>query len=880
MSDVVFKATLDDTEVAKALNRIDKNIAKLARRGEDSFDKVEDSATKAGVKIGAVSGVVQELAGRFIDMGIQAIKAFGAIAKESVELNKELELARVSVTSIFGGNQKAAEVFLETIKESAIQLGISRTELTQLAKGVLPDIGSIDLTKQFVESFVVLGRDAAQNFTSIRIAAEEALSGNLLSLQKRLNIPPAVIDRIKQYQAEFGKAEGIVKALQERIEDTGISIETTAGTLSVLTGQAKGAVEEIKLIFGEPIFEELKEQIITTLAVFEEHRDDIERVAAAFGDLAAKVIELVGGGLRELIEGIDADKLEKAADNFSDLLVSAQLLAEILFDPDLLNSLITGTDAILVTLTEALITAAKIQGLVSASEARQTAEALKAAELSGIGVQTPEGRRIAPFLVAPLLSSAEQAEVAAAGQKAHEASIEDTLAALGRHSDSLKENEEKTEARREETEKATDADKAAGEAILKRKKDLDDLARAESEATDAQEKITERQEKFARDVQKRLTKIQLEGERDRINDLIKSAQKREDIARKNAQKIEDIFRENQQDITDAATDLSREEQDIARRAARDRGEIERDLANERVDIERDFRQELLRIQQQFNQSAEEAERNNDAQAFLQAVRTRDDQIGQAQLRREGNIDEAKIEGERRRDELKKSLAFEIEDAKISNRRKLEDLQISLQRELDAQQINLDRQLEAQAIAEARQAQERQLAIQRSLEDFATANRLKREDLQRNLEAEFAAVRAFETAKANFAIAETRRAVDAIRRLRAQLFGRGGGGGGGSTPLGLPTSTPLRTMQEGGPVNPNQPFLVGEAGPELFVPAQAGNIIPNSTLFAPPVQSAAIQQLSQSNTTNSPTFNLAESMFNDPVARQNLSNFILETMGGI
>ena len=52
-------------------------------------------------------------------------------------------MARISVTQIFGGNQKAAEAFLETIKESAIQLGISRTELTQLAKGVLPDIGQI-----------------------------------------------------------------------------------------------------------------------------------------------------------------------------------------------------------------------------------------------------------------------------------------------------------------------------------------------------------------------------------------------------------------------------------------------------------------------------------------------------------------------------------------------------------------------------------------------------------------------------------------------------------------------------------------------------------------------------------------------------------------
>jgi hypothetical protein len=32
--------------------------------------------------------------------------------------------------------------------------------------------------------------------------------------------------------------------------------------------------------------------------------------------------------------------------------------------------------------------------------------------------------------------------------------------------------------------------------------------------------------------------------------------------------------------------------------------------------------------------------------------------------------------------------------------------------------------------------------------------------------------------------------------------------------------------EGGPVSRGQPYVVGERGPELFVPRGAGNIIPN------------------------------------------------------
>lgn len=874
MSDVVFKASLDDSEVNKALQRIDKNIDKLANRGARSFDKMQDSASKSGVKIGAVSGVVQELTRQFIQLGAQAVKAFVAIATESVKLNSELELARISVTQIFGGNQKAADAFLETIKDSARLLGISRTQLTQLAKGVLPDIGSIRQTKEFVESIIVLGRDAGVSFQSIRIAAEEALSGNLSSLQRRLNIPKVAIDRIKELQEEFGETEGIVRGLAERVEKTGISIEATTDSLTVLAGQLKGSFEDVQVSLGAPIAEELKEQIIVLSEAFEENRDNIEAVATVLGDLTAQVIDFIGTNLAEFIDELDFRLVEEFIISVQNAASALQLILEVLFDDPDVNAGLLGLTGDVLLLAQAMQTLAQVIAVVKSS-LNAIGPSIDAAQ--GAVFLLTGNTELAIKNFKDFADGARQGGIDTQGFKDDILNAND---ALERHIQRIEDIRKAQAERRKETEDTTEADLAAGEALLQHQKALDNLARAESEAADAQEKITERQEKFARDVQKRLTKIQLEGERNRLDDLIKNAQKREDIARRNAQKIEDIFRENQQDITDAATDLSREEQDIARRAARDRGEVERDLANERVDIERDFRQELLRIQQQFNQSAEEAERNNDAQAFLQAVRTRDDQIDQAKLRREGSIDEAKIEGERRRDELKKNLAFEIEDAKITNRRKLEDLQISLQRELDAQQINLDRQLEAQAIAEARQAQERQLALQRQLDDFARANRLKREDLQRSLEAEFAAVRAFETAKADFAIAETRRAVETIRRLRAQLFGGRSSGGGSSTPIGLPTAFPLQTMQEGGPVNPNQPFLVGEAGPELFVPAQAGNIIPNSTLFSPPVQSAAIQQLSQSNTTNSPTFNLAESMFNDPVARQNLRNFILETMGGI
>lgn len=55
-----------------------------------------------------------------------------------------------------------------------------------------------------------------------------------------------------------------------------------------------------------------------------------------------------------------------------------------------------------------------------------------------------------------------------------------------------------------------------------------------------------------------------------------------------------------------------------------------------------------------------------------------------------------------------------------------------------------------------------------------------------------------------------------------LFGGGAGGGGGGL-LGAIGGLFAGARAEGGPVNASQPYLVGERGPEMFIPASQGNI---------------------------------------------------------
>lgn len=68
---------------------------------------------------------------------------------------------------------------------------------------------------------------------------------------------------------------------------------------------------------------------------------------------------------------------------------------------------------------------------------------------------------------------------------------------------------------------------------------------------------------------------------------------------------------------------------------------------------------------------------------------------------------------------------------------------------------------------------------------------------------------------------------ARQALAALINGPGGGGGGGW--IGAIAGLFGGAKAEGGPVSAGRAFLVGERGPELFVPKAAGNVMPNESL---------------------------------------------------
>ena len=70
------------------------------------------------------------------------------------------------------------------------------------------------------------------------------------------------------------------------------------------------------------------------------------------------------------------------------------------------------------------------------------------------------------------------------------------------------------------------------------------------------------------------------------------------------------------------------------------------------------------------------------------------------------------------------------------------------------------------------------------------------------------------------------AAQAVRGLFSGLIGGSGSGGGLGSLVGAISGLPGRAT--GGPVSPGSAYMVGERGPELFVPTSAGSIAANGS----------------------------------------------------
>lgn len=636
-------------------------------------------------------------------------------------------------------------------------------------------------------------------------------------------------------------ADQIIGNMVRSIKAMVSEIANSSEEFRAFSGNLEDFRKDLVEIAGEAFFEQIREDAGTLLRILEEQRGPLSDIAVAFGEIIAAIERGTLGELLDQLEKLDPDTMRDFADSTQRMADALSQLTDREITADLnglveLFTMLSDTLTTLINIYNKFNEVMDLPVLKEVSEVMSTMLNPLGRIIDGIGklveawhMLNVEMEKFLGFSLVDVVADAAKVTGTPAGGQA---GLGSTLPPMARPP--IIPPAEEVE---EQADKTTDKVKAF----------YDRLADLERQSARARERVA--------DLIARARDDTIEAGRRRLEIDIANERRRLDNEIKNAEAIEDIWRQHYDALADAARDLGRDEADARRDAARQEIEIERDAAMERLTAETDYRRELQRIRDRFNMAAAEAERNNDAQAFLAAMRQRDQEVVEARRTRDETVQDAVTRAQEQRAALQQQLAFELEDARIANQRKLEDLQVRLQREL-----------EEQAIKAARAEEERQREYARELEDFARKEAERLADLNRSLAQEIQMVRATEATKRQIRVEEARATIAQVQAIMQQIGLR-------EIPYTGSSRNPSsgRRRQAGGPAEAGQPYIVGERGPELFIPDRRGYVVPNAAIGGAVSNVSTVFNQQRS---IAPTFNVAEDMFNNPVVMRRLQNLIL------
>lgn len=976
-----YELTLDDKQVAKALKDTEDKFDKMGKTGDDAMKKVGESADalgdgirrnvngrlidangrfvamgksgdnamgkvgKSGKKLGsvlttAVGGALANLAVAAVQLGAKAVAAFAQIVQVSTQAAIEFDATRKKFISIFEGSEDAADAMMDKIGKRASELGIDLNEALSLTRAFVPDVKGTEDPLQALDDLLVGVRalaeeDPAQGIIGARFAIDEAMSGSLRSLKARFEFTKAEIDILKKAQGELGQVVGTIEGINQVMERRGVDVEALKGTFTQAMGEMQFATSKLRIELGKPVADQMTKSLNGLNKILAENSDDLLLMAGAIGDVIAKVVDFVGTNLTEFLEDIDTEGVMELVDGFNSAWNSAELLLDVLFDLDdanLFNALIDKLTTVVDWLTRAGQAAAQLGAMARAGMARLAAEEEVIKEATG-------------FLGAFFATAEDKARAAAAGQKAFDQAMRDSLPAFEKFSEAEKEDTERKKDRKKAQDANTEAALAEAEAFLKQgdaasetADALAELGLAEEDLESIQQDVIKTQEKLV-DAEEKSAQERLDLERDfqqeRIDLALAFSQERVDIERRSLQDIADIQADHVRAVQDQGLNLSRDVRDMGERHAQQRVDAAGDLRQELIDIEQNYQDELRRIQRTAQQAMEEAERGLDAQAFIAALREQDIAREEAGISRDQDIAGARQGNEERLDDLAQAQERERAALQQSDRDKLEDLQIRLDRELETQALSDQRAFEQQAIDEMRRVEQQILNEERQMEQQAIAEQRRLDALIQGqaerlakmvegLDAETAAVVLAEANKLaaveDFAGAAQAVLDGLIANVQAKEQSLTGLPSPADSPLPmhlpiiekeaapadspLPIHLPIIAKRFGGGVSAGrrylvgegglegyvphrafggdtrigQPTIVGEFGTELFIPPSSGSIIPNNQMGSFLDGNTTNVQQSINNTQNNlGGFSVAQSMFEDPIQRGQLENFILDIL---
>jgi len=313
---------------------------------------------------------------------------------------------------------------------------------------------------------------------------------------------------------------------------------------------------------------------------------------------------------------------------------------------------------------------------------------------------------------------------------------------------------------------------------------------------------------------------------------IQNASKMEQLATQNANSIKAIDINLEQDKAKAKLDIFSQE-----KLSEQQKSIE--LAQKEVELTAKSEEAKAKLRSQYAQQME-AERKRIEDIIATSNQYSKEIAGQVELERERNrvLNDTATKSDR--EQRNAQAILKLEEDRLTAIRRLaqtKDLpaeeRLRLEEEINAAFGQRKSLIAEQQAAEMTLQQNFSAGWEKSYNDYVemSKNSFQQANNYFNIFTrgfEDAFVKFVETGKlsfkdlANTMIAEIARVQ--ARNLLNRLMGAGNGSGGifgGSIIPGF--------LAEGGPANANKPYIVGEKGPELFVPRSTGTVIPNSAL---------------------------------------------------
>ena len=236
--------------------------------------------------------------------------------------------------------------------------------------------------------------------------------------------------------------------------------------------------------------------------------------------------------------------------------------------------------------------------------------------------------------------------------------------------------------------------------------------------------------------------------------------------------------------------------------------------------------------QQFAESITEQQRELEERRQIFADFQMQQVRAQLAMRDQMDVQEKSLEFDRARVVLRSDLVFattteqRIAEARLDTEQKIWELQRNKMLSSEAQKEGIQKLKEIQAQRENLIAFEESIArvgakwdsvftnMSNALENFVRTGKLSFKDLARSIIADLISIEMKAQGKLLFGL------------MKAAILGKMGPG---EQAMDFGTAIASGTRASGGTVTAGSPYMVGERGPELFVPGTSGTIIPNNNL---------------------------------------------------